>query len=449
MTDDRSDRILAEKLKLLYRGSFAVPANVLVALAVAYFLRGGFPDGFLVAWLVATVMVSGVRLMLDRGFRHSVRPCHVCWQARFTAGAVASGLLWGVLCLGLVLWGRREDYVLVTLVAAGLSAGALTSIASCFPAYIGYAGSFVLPLALASIVQHRYPAVVVNGWLVLLFLVVIAIAARNLGRLVDRTIALQVDNQILQSSLKTARHERDHARHDKWSTLGRLSYELRTSLNAILGFSEIIREQLFGPLGDECYREYAAHVHDSGRDLLTLSSELSQLTQSEAGELKLHETMVDLTGVISKCVETVLPEATREGLTLTMILSPRLPFLRADGGKVRQMLLSLLDNAIKFTPPQGRIAVEAGTTEDGGVELVVRDTGIGMKPDDIPRAVEPFSVLSPPFSARNPNMGLGLPICRRLAELHGAEFAISSAPDAGTECRISFPPGRSVAMLAA
>ena len=449
MTDDRADRILAEKLKLLYRGSFAVPANVVVALVVAYFLRGGFPDTFLVLWLAATVVVSGIRLVLDGGFRRSVHPCHVCWQARFTAGAIASGMLWGALCLGLMLWGRREDFVLVTLVAAGLSAGALTSIASCFPAYIGYAGSFVLPLAVASIAQRNYPAVAFNGWLVLLFLMVIAVAAKNLGRLVDRTIALQVDNEMLQTSLKKARHERDHARSDKWSTLGRLSYELRTSLNAILGFSEIIREQLFGPLGDERYREYAAHVHSSGRDLLTLSSELSQLTQSEAGQLKLHETMVDLTGVISKCVETMLPDATRGGLTLTMILSPRLPFLRADDGKVRQMLLSLMDNAIKFTPPQGRIAIEAGTTEDGGVDLVVRDTGVGMKPEDIPRAVEPFSMLSPPFGVRNPNMGLGLPICRRLAELHGAEFAIKSEPNVGTECRISFPPERSVEMLAA
>jgi signal transduction histidine kinase len=210
-----------------------------------------------------------------------------------------------------------------------------------------------------------------------------------------------------------------------------------------------MREQFFGPLGNDRYREYAAHVHSSGRHLLTLAVEILQLSQGEAGKLELNESAVDLAAAVAKCIDDMTPAAHEEELTLKSIVSPQLPLIRADDAKVRQMLFYLVDNAIKFTPPRGAVSIEASPGEDGGIELVVRDTGIGMKADDVPLALQPFGRIASPLKHATEGIGLGLPICKRLAELHGAELVISSEPGKGTACKISFPASRRIGPLAA
>jgi len=449
-TEERSDRILVEKLRLLYRGHFAVPANLAIACVVAFLLWDSFPQTLLIAWLAATALVAGLRLLLHRQFLRAVenRRCTVCWAYRFCIGSFASGLLWGAVCLGLPVWGTTNQFVLLTLIGAGMSAGALTTIAAYLPAYLAYAGSFILPLAVA-LLMHPDHVIAATGGLLVLYLLVIGFAARNLSQAVTRTIEIRVDNEVLRDSLKQAHIERDDARTEKWSTLAQLSHELRTPLNAILGFSEAMREQFFGPLGNDRYREYAAHVHSSGRHLLTLAAEILQLSQGEAGKLQLNESAVDLAAAVAKCVDDMTPAAHQEELTLKSVVSPQLPLIRADDAKVRQMLFYLVDNAIKFTPPHGTVSLEASPAADGGIELVVRDTGIGMKADDIPLALQPFGRIASPLKHGTEGMGLGLPICKRMAELHGAELVISSEPGKGTVCRISFPASRRIGPPAA
>jgi signal transduction histidine kinase len=444
--EERSDRILAEKLRLLYRGNFAVPANLAVACVVAFLLRDSFPQPILVAWLAATAVVAGLRLLLHRRFLRATESgrCNACWALQFCFGSFASGLLWGSLCLGLPVWGNTNQFVLLTLIGAGMSAGALTTIVAYLPAYLAYAGSFILPLAVA-LTMHPDGAIAATGWLLFLYLVVIGFAARTLSQAVSRTIEIRVDNEVLRDSLKQALIERDDARTEKWSTLAQLSHELRTPLNAILGFSEAMREQFFGPLGNDRYRDYAAHVHSSGQHLLTLVAEILQLSQGEAGKLELNDSAVDLAAVVGKCLDDMTPAAQKEELTLKGIVPPHLPLIRADDAKVRQMLFYLVDNAIKFTPPHGTVSMEASPAADGGIDLVVRDTGIGMKEDDIPLALQPFGRIACPLKHQHEGMGLGLPISRRLAELHGAQLVISSEPGKGTACKISFPASRCVA----
>ena len=444
--EERSDRILAEKLRLLYRGNFAVPANLAIACVVAFLLRDSFPQTLLIAWLAATAVVAGLRLLLHRGFLRASESdrCNACWALRFCFGSFASGLLWGGLCLGLPAWGNANQFVLLTLVASGITAGALTTIVAYLPAYLAYAGSFILPLAVA-LLMHPDHNIAVTGWLMLLYMLVIGFAARNLSQAVSRTIEIRVDNEVLRDSLKQALIERDDARTEKWSTLAQLSHELRTPLNAILGFSEAMREQFFGPLGNDRYRDYAAHVHSSGQHLLTLAVEILQLSQGEAGKLELNESTVDLAAVVGRCLDDMTPAAQKEELTLKGIVPPLLPLIRADDAKIRQMLFYLVDNAIKFTPSRGKVSIEASPAADGGVDLVVRDTGIGMKAEDIPFALQPFGRIACPSKHATEGMGLGLPICKRLAELHGAQLAISSEPGKGTACKISFPASRCIA----
>jgi signal transduction histidine kinase len=286
-------------------------------------------------------------------------------------------------------------------------------------------------------------AIAVNGALMVLYMVLIGFAARNLSRSVSRSIELLIDNGILEDSLKETRVERDEARKEKWSTLSQLSHELRTPLNAILGFSEMMREEMFGPLGNVRYKEYAGNVHSSGRHLLTLTEELLLLSQGEAGKLKLDEGDVDLAVVARSCLEILGTAAEKGGLKLRILASSASP-LRADETKMRQIILNLVSNAIKFTRPGGEASIEIGRAADGGIDLVVRDTGIGMKPEDIPLALQPFGRLATPLNHQVEGTGLGLPICQRLAELHGATLSIESECGRGTTCTVAFPMSRSL-----
>jgi signal transduction histidine kinase len=447
--DERSDRILAEKLRLLYRANFAIAANFLVGAVVAFCLRDAYPAPVIAAWLVATALVTVLRLALHSRHARAAKSgrCTLCWAKAFTAGTFASGLLWGALCAGLPFWGDTYDYVLLTMVAAGMTAGALTTIMAYLPAYLAYAVPFCLPLAMASL-MHKDADITADGVLILLYLVVIAFAARNLARSVNRTIELQVDNETLQDSLKQTQIERDAARTDKWSTLAQLSHELRTPLNAIMGFSEAMREEFFGPLGNARYKDYAGHVHASGKHLLTLTDEILELSQGESGKLELNESDVDLAAVARNCLGVMAPAAEKAELTLKDLVPAGLALLRADEAKIRQMLFQLVDNAIKFTPPQGEVLLKASPAPGGGIDLVVQDTGIGIKAEDIPLAMQPFGRIASPLKHEKEGTGLGLPICKRLAELHGAQLTIDSQPGKGTACRISFPASRSVAEAA-
>ncbi len=443
---DRSNRILAEKLRLLYRGNFAVPANFVIACVVAFILQESFPRSVLVGWLAVTALVAGLRILLYRHFLRTTAKikCTECWAIRFSIGAFASGLLWGSICFGLPIWGTDNQYVLMTVVAAGICAGALTTIVTYLPAFFAYAVPFCLSLAMIEIVQPN-PAIAANGILLILFLIVIGFAARNLSRSATESIELHVDNEVLNGSLKQALSERDTARTEKWSTLSQLSHELRTPMNAILGFSEAMHQEYFGPLGNARYKDYAAHVHTSGKHILTLIDEILELSRGEAGTLTLVESEVDLAAVIRGCLDVMRPMAQTGDLGLKIDIAAGLPLLRADETKVRQMLINLTHNAIKFTPRHGQITIAAVRRRDDGVDLVVRDTGIGMMAEDIPLAMLPFGRLASPLKHENEGLGIGLPLCKRLAELHGAEFAIESEPGEGTACTISFPAWRCIA----
>lgn len=441
----RSNRILAEKLRLLYRGNFAVPANFLIACIVAFLLSDSFPPAFLIAWLATTAVVVVLRILLYRRFVKASGEalCTVCWARRFCLGALASGLLWAAPCFGLPVWGTGSEYVMMTLVISGVSAGALTTIVTYLPAFFCYAGAMIMPLA-ASLLLHRDAEVATTGWLLLLYFVVIGLAAKNLSRSAIQGIELHVDNEALNISLKHAQADRDAARTEKWSTLAQLSHELRTPLNAVLGFSEVMHNEYFGPLGNDRYKEYVEHVYFSGKHLLKLIEEILQLSQGESGTLTLVEGDVDLPATVLSCIELMGPEAHKGEVELKTEFAADLPLLRADETKLRQIVINLVHNAIKFTPPNGRITVAANLVQEGGVVLSVRDTGIGIRPEDIPLAMQPFGRIASPLKHENAGMGIGLPLCKRLAELHGATFAIASQPGEGTVCTVAFPATRCI-----
>ena len=232
------------------------------------------------------------------------------------------------------------------------------------------------------------------------------------------------------------------ASQSKSQFLAAMSHELRTPLNAIIGFSEMLSREMFGTL-DVRYRDYAANIYDSGRHLLGLINDVLDFSKLEAGRFELQDDAIEIEQIISETVKMIGQQAERGGLRLIQDLPPQLPRIHADSRRVRQILLNLISNAIKFTPEGGEIKISANIT-DGELTLTIADTGIGMSADDIPKALTPFGQIDSRLSRKYDGTGLGLPLSKRLIELHGGTLAIDSVVGAGTTVTIRFPRERIV-----
>jgi two-component system cell cycle sensor histidine kinase PleC len=255
--------------------------------------------------------------------------------------------------------------------------------------------------------------------------------------------------QLRESELGGALAASEEAVRAKTNFLALMSHELRTPLNAIIGFSEVLGGEYFGPIGTPRYREYAGDIHAAGKHLLALINDILDLTKAEAGRLELNCEDVNLAGLIEECVRLMRDRARSAGLQLTVTLAAGLPCLSADRLRLKQVLLNLLSNAVKFTPSGGAITVTAGQGVDGAIAMAVADTGIGMTPDEIPAALEPFRQIDSPLSRNCEGTGLGLSLVRSLAELHEAQLEIESAPGRGTTVSLVFPRSRTVRPCAA
>ncbi len=242
-----------------------------------------------------------------------------------------------------------------------------------------------------------------------------------------------------ERELRKAKEQAEQANSLKSEFLARTSHELRTPLNAIIGFAEVMREEKIGPLPSERYRGYVDDIHASGEHLLSLINDLLDLSKIEAGKQDPEFVSVDLKEIIKQSVSLMQPHANRERVIIRSSVSEGLPTLLADKRNLHQILLNLLSNAVKFTKPGGQVIVTANLDEDGAIQLVVRDTGIGMSSEEIARALEPFNQISNPELEQEPGTGLGLPLTKALAEANKARFHIESDRETGTMVQITFP----------
>lgn len=226
--------------------------------------------------------------------------------------------------------------------------------------------------------------------------------------------------------------------------LASLSHELRTPLNAVIGFSEMMMIETWGALGNDHYRDYANDIHSAGSHLLSLINEVLDLSKVEAGRFELQDAVVDVPSVIQQSLALVNQRAGRAGLAATAQSASSLPRLRADARLLHQILLNLLSNAVKFTPAGGTVTIRTAMAADGWLEISVKDTGIGIRPEDFERVLEPFGQVDSDMARAHSNesTGLGLPLARRFAELHGGCLLLASTPGQGTTVTIRFPPDR-------
>ncbi len=278
------------------------------------------------------------------------------------------------------------------------------------------------------------------------------------AKVIERTSELAAANEQLNSELlhriqieQELRHAAEAANaasHAKTLFLGNMSHELRTPLNAIIGFSDIIKAQLFGPVKNEKYLDYAKDINQSGVHLLRLISELLDIARIEADELKLNDDVFDLKECIVTCLHIMEEQAMAKRIFLSRDIDPGLPFFHGDQTRIKQILFNVIGNAIKFTPAGGSVRVKAAHLDDGALEITVTDTGIGIASSELTKVLEPFGQAANDLARAHEGAGLGLPLAKRFCEHHDGALEISSAPGQGTTVTIRFPASRKAARLA-
>ncbi|WP_428528287.1 ATP-binding protein [Roseibium sp.] len=243
-----------------------------------------------------------------------------------------------------------------------------------------------------------------------------------------------------EEELTQAKRQAENASSQKSDFLAKISHEIRTPLNAIIGFSEVMMEERFGPIGNDRYKDYLKDIRTSGSHIMSLINDLLDLSKIEAGKQDLKFSAVSANDIINECVALMQPQANRERVIIRASLPDAVPNIVADPRSLRQIVLNLLSNGIKYNKSGGQVILSTTLEPNGEVSIRVRDTGSGMNPKQLAAALEPFRQVH--TARRGGGTGLGLPLTKALAEANRAQFHIDSTPDQGTLVEITFPTER-------
>jgi PAS domain S-box-containing protein len=260
------------------------------------------------------------------------------------------------------------------------------------------------------------------------------------GTVEDATARRNSEEAALRIMRETRDATRDAAR-SKSSFLAAMSHELKTPLNAVIGFSDVMRQELFGPVGNERYRSYVDDIHENGRRLLGKINDILDLTRLEGHLMDLEEQNLCMADMVAAAQHAVT-EGKKTSAPIELDVPANLPLLRADAKRLRQILVHVLSNAVKFTASGGRIGVAAKIEADGRLAIIVSDTGIGMRPELVNQAMHPFRQLDGRLERNFEGLGLGLPLANALMGLHGGQFTIQSGLGDGTTVSLRFPANR-------
>ena len=375
------------------------------------------------------------------------------WRIRFVALDLIYGLAWTVVLMhpsGIdVVSNTLMLFVMLLVIAVSSMLAAslpIAAFAATIPVSAAIAVNFVLRGTFDDYILAAL-AVTAEGYFALL--------AHRLHSTTLATLEARAEKDALIGELEQAKAISDEARHraeaanvSKSRFLAQMSHELRTPLNAILGFSEVMKTEIFGPHAVAAYKDYSADIHNSGVHLLNLINEILDLSRIEAGRYELNEEPVSLVHVVADCHHLLKLRASSRGITIHEMFEQDMPKLWGDERATRQIVLNLLSNSIKFTPPGGEIWLKVGWTASGGQYLSVKDTGSGIAEDEIPVVLASFGQGSNSIKSAEQGAGLGLPIAKSLIDMHGGTFTLKSKLRVGTEVIVTYPPERVMTALA-
>ncbi len=275
-------------------------------------------------------------------------------------------------------------------------------------------------------------------------------ALQEANELLEHRVAERTrDLEIEVAERRRAEEAAEVANMAKTEFLANVSHELRTPLNSIIGFSDILMGQLFGPVGRDEYVEYAADINAAGKHLLEVINDILDVSRLETGALTLDESRLDINHVLRSCRRLIEVRAAAMGVTMSVDVPARLPALRADERRLKQILLNLLANAVKFSRPGGSVELSVRVGDDGGFAFNVVDDGIGIAPEKLDAVMQAFGQEDGSLARRFEGVGIGLPLSARLTEIHGGSLTLSSALGKGTEVTVRFPPERTEFMAGA
>lgn len=440
-------RVRARQLEILDGDFLSGAANIPAVAITGFVIRSSVSATWLCLWFALMVAAIAVLLVAIRGpapWRADPAWPKGSLRTRLSVHVLLTtlvGAIWGGACLAFASSLTEGQMMFLTVIVLGCNAACVSALGPYLPAFFGYFVGSLVPLAYAHMLRPN-PEAHNLALLVLLFMATISLNVRAFNRNVLATFRLRAENEILAENVSNANAATAAAMRSKWNTLAHLSHELRTPMNAILGFTEMMREQLFGPLGER-YLSYTGNIHDSGRHTLDLIDAILEVSLAEAGQLSLSESETALSGLIAECLRMVEPAAAKKHVAVDTRFERSLPRIVVDRAKLRQALLNLLGNALKYTPEGGRVSVTARMVADG-LEVAVSDTGVGIAPEHLERCLEPFVRLGNPLTTGAEGAGLGLPLAKRLIEMHGGRLHIASEPGRGTVVTLHLPLRRCV-----
>ena len=433
----RGETMRSSQARGLRSGQLASLANLPIAVFSAFIVREHVTDDRLIIWLGLFVILIAARFAITAWQVHRAVEPDIQLKSHM-AGALTAGLMWGALPVLLVESGEFVDFAFCGFVIAGVTAGALPALCWYRPAYLCYLLGATLPAAAALLLRDEQ-AYMAMGGMILLYAVVLVLTAGRYSRTVLKTLQLNDDVKRLGRRLVSTQDELALADLEKWHTISHLSHELRTPLNAVLGFSQMIENEVLGPIGNTSYRDYAGDIRKSGASILTLAEELLELSAAKTDSVALMRAPIDCHGLLDTCLSGRNAQAAQARVTMVITLPTRPVSATIDGNKVRLALDNILDNAIRYTPAGGRVAVSVSYGGNDDVIFDIDDTGVGMTPAEIEVALTPFGRLDSPLTHRYSGTGLGLPLARLLTELHGGSLEIESQPDNGTKVTLRIP----------
>jgi two-component system cell cycle sensor histidine kinase PleC len=426
------------------------PAMPILALLFALTTLQWVPLPVSAGWFVAALGCQAIQIYLCRMYfavdRSKDDPRD--WVGMLSASELLTGVCWSLPLF--IFWPTAASLQQIYIIASVMAVIAvrLLIVNSFMPALVAGTGVLTVGVALRCVWEQQALYLALGGTVIALeafFLLV----ARNLQDTARDMLIFKAQKDSLIEALRqekeraeAERSKAEEANLAKSAFLATMSHELRTPLNAIMGFSEILKRELFGPLNVAAYKGYADDIHHSGHYLLTLINDILDLSRIEAGRRDLQDEPVSVLVAVEEANHLLLMKAEEKKIDVHVDVSASLPKLMADRRALNQILLNILSNALKFTPESGKVNIRAARTVTGGLSIIISDNGPGIPAHEMEAALGAFSRGSFATKKAIDGAGLGLPIVKGLMEVHGGTVALHSQPAVGTDVIITFPPGR-------